>query len=284
MAAKDQVAALQAAQAELHEERGRLQAELAAARQQAAAAQQAQQETEQQRAAVQERLALAESALGDSRQLAAKAQEQHAEAAASTAEMRQQVAEAQQAVADAQQRLAAAAGEKQEWSQQRSELQEQVAALQKAQAVADGKLVVARQREAQFKVHMGASRLCRVPKKFFVMWWALLLRWRDGRRYLAACRSFTIPPMNCHCRRHPSSSRCCSRSCRPLYLRAKRSGRSWRRLRRGACLAAAAMVCGGAGYPETASVSGERQRLSAGVHAASPHGCRLPPSNCNPQM
>ncbi len=157
VAAKDQVAALQAAQAELHEERGRLQAELASARQQAAIAQQAQQEAEQQRAAVQERLALAESALGDSRQLAAKSQDQHAEAAAAAAEMRQQLAEAQQAAAEAQQRLAAVAGEKQEWSQQRSELQEQVAALQKAQAVADGKLVVARQREAQFKVRLSCG-------------------------------------------------------------------------------------------------------------------------------
>lgn len=152
VAARDQVASLGAAQAELHEERGRLQAELASARQQAAAAQQAQQEADQQRAAVQERLTLAESALGDSRQLAANAQEQHAEAAAAAAEMRQQLAAAQQAAAEAQQRLAAAAGEKQEWAQQRGELQEQVAALQKAQAVADGKLVVARQREAQFKV------------------------------------------------------------------------------------------------------------------------------------
>lgn len=122
-----------------------VQGELAAAQEQRSAAAQQHAEAEAARSSLQERLSASEASLAESQQAAQQAQQQHQEAAAAAAELREQLVQAQQQVATA-------AGERQEWAQQRGELQQQVAALQKAQSIADGKLVLARQREAQFKV------------------------------------------------------------------------------------------------------------------------------------
>ena len=122
-----------------------VQGELAAAQEQRSAAAQQHAEAEAARSSLQERLSASEASLAESQQAAQQAQQQHQEATAAAAELREQLVQAQQQVATA-------AGERQEWAQQRGELQQQVAALQKAQSIADGKLVLARQREAQFKV------------------------------------------------------------------------------------------------------------------------------------
>lgn len=122
-----------------------LQAELAAAQAQRDQAAQLHKEAEQELGALGERLAQAEASLGESRQEAQKAVQQQQEAAASAAELLQQLGEAQR-------QLAAGAEEKRERGQQQEAMQQQLAALQKKQSVADGKLVLARQREAQFKV------------------------------------------------------------------------------------------------------------------------------------
>lgn len=154
-AAKEAAAALQAAQAELHEERGRLQAELAAAREQREEAVRQQEAAAAQQRSLQEKLATVEAALADNRQLAQQVQQQVQQAQDEQQEATAAAAELRQQLASAQQQLASAVGKEQEWCQQRGELQQQLAALQKAQSVADGKLVLARQREAQFKVGGG---------------------------------------------------------------------------------------------------------------------------------
>ena len=133
-----------------------MQDELAAAQEQRAAAAQQHAEAEAARSSLQERLAASEASLAESQLAAQQAQQQHQEAAAAAAELREQLSQAQQQVA-------AAGGERLEWGQQRGELQQQVAALQKAQSIADGKLVLARQREAQFKVWGSPSRHCSHP-------------------------------------------------------------------------------------------------------------------------
>lgn len=131
-----------------------LQAELAAAQAQRDDAAQRLEQAEQQRSSLQEQLAAAEASLADTRQQAEEALQQHREAAASAAELRKQLA-------DFEQQAAAAAAEKQEWGKERGELQDRLAELKKAQSIAEGKLLLARQRDTQFKVR-GARGGCRM--------------------------------------------------------------------------------------------------------------------------
>ena len=113
------------------------------------------------RGELQERLAAAEASMDDSRLAAAAAAARHEEEAAEAAQLRARLADAEAAVA-------AAAADRVEAAAARGELQGELEALRKAAAVAEGKLVLARQRETQFKVgaraEAGSLTNGRVPR------------------------------------------------------------------------------------------------------------------------